>query len=107
MMNFSKKASAKINSILLKKKIKALYFRIHIQGGGCSGFQYNFNIDTKINDDDIIIKKSGIKIATDSISLQYLKGSTIDYLENLEGSKFLIINPNAKNTCGCGLSFNI
>ncbi|QCI26713.1 iron-sulfur cluster insertion protein ErpA [Buchnera aphidicola (Thelaxes californica)] len=91
----------------ISKTVEKYNFRVYIQGGGCNGFQYKFIIDENINQDDIIIREKNIKIVIDSISFQYLQGSTIDYLENLEGSRFLIKNPQAKNTCGCGLSFNI
>jgi len=97
----------KIKKYIEKNKDHNSKFRIYIIGGGCNGFQYGFILDKKINKDDIIIKKLGILIIIDPISLQYLTGGTIDYVENLEGSKFIVDNPNAKTTCGCGLSFSI
>lgn len=81
--------------------------RIYITGGGCSGFQYCFAFDNKVNDDDILIKKHGVELVVDPISLQYLVGSLVDYSEDLEGSRFIIRNPNAKTTCGCGSSFSV
>ncbi|CAL4321184.1 Iron-sulfur cluster insertion protein ErpA [Buchnera aphidicola (Protaphis terricola)] len=100
-------AAKKIKDFISTKKNKNLKLRIYIIGGGCSGFQYQFIFDENINQDDIIIKKLDISIIIDPISLQYLHGGKIDYIENLEGSKFIVYNPNAKNTCGCGLSFDI
>ncbi|CAL4321286.1 iron-sulfur cluster insertion protein ErpA [Buchnera aphidicola] len=100
-------ATKKISKLIQEKKNKNLKLRIYIIGGGCSGFQYQFIFDENIDKDDILIKKSNIFLVVDPISLQYLYGGTIDYLENLEGSKFIVSNPNAKNTCGCGSSFNI
>jgi iron-sulfur cluster insertion protein len=79
--------------------------RIFVQGGGCSGFQYGFTFDEELNEDDWQFSKDGIKIVVDSMSMQYLEGSTIDYKKALSGSNFVISNPNAKTTCGCGSSF--
>ncbi|VFP85800.1 Iron-sulfur cluster insertion protein ErpA [Buchnera aphidicola (Cinara pseudotaxifoliae)] len=100
-------AIKRVKSLLLVKKNLQLKLRVYITGGGCSGFQYGFKLDKIINKDDIYIKKSGITIVIDPISFQYLIGGKIDYIENLEGSKFMISNPNAQTTCGCGLSFSI
>ncbi|QCI16466.1 iron-sulfur cluster insertion protein ErpA [Buchnera aphidicola (Aphis craccivora)] len=100
-------AIKKIKNFILIKKNKNLKLRIYIIGGGCSGFQYQFTFDENINEDDMIINQENIFLIIDPISLQYLKGGEIDYIENLEGSKFIVNNPNAKNTCGCGSSFNI
>ncbi|WP_343188350.1 iron-sulfur cluster insertion protein ErpA [Buchnera aphidicola (Ceratoglyphina bambusae)] len=102
-IKFTKNAIKKI----LKINKKKLYFRIYIIGGGCNGFKYEFIIEKKIKKYDIIIKKLNIIVLIDYISIQYLKGSKLDYLENLEGSKFMIKNPNAKTTCSCGISFSI
>ncbi|QTM69460.1 iron-sulfur cluster insertion protein ErpA [Buchnera aphidicola (Hormaphis cornu)] len=90
-----------------KNKNSKSNFRIYITGGGCNGFQYGFILDPNINQDDFVMKKLGISIVIDPISLQYLIGGKIDFVENLEGSKFIVHNPNAKTTCGCGLSFSI
>ncbi|AEH39727.1 hypothetical protein, hesB/yadR/yfhF family [Buchnera aphidicola (Cinara tujafilina)] len=98
---------AKKNKKLIKIKIIKTKLRIYITGGGCSGFQYGFKLDKKQQKYDVIFKNSNICVIIDPISLQYLKGGKLDYIENLEGSKFIIINPNAKTTCGCGLSFSI
>ncbi|CAL4320789.1 iron-sulfur cluster insertion protein ErpA [Buchnera aphidicola] len=103
----SETAKKKIDELSKKKKDLNLNFRIYISGGGCTGFKYGFIFDKKINKDDICIKKINVPIIIDYISFQYLVGGTLDFIENLEGSKFFISNPNAKVTCGCGLSFSI
>ncbi|VFP81058.1 Iron-sulfur cluster insertion protein ErpA [Buchnera aphidicola (Cinara kochiana kochiana)] len=104
--NITIKAIDKIKQLVIKKKIQ-LKLRIYITGGGCGGFQYGFKLEKSINKDDIYIQQSGIEIIIDPISSQYLIGGKIDYQENLEGSKFIVINPNAQTTCGCGLSFSV
>ena len=81
--------------------------RVFVQGGGCSGFQYGFTLDELTNDDDFIIEKPGLKILVDSMSMQYLQGASIDYVEEIMGSQFVIKNPNAQSTCGCGSSFTV
>ena len=81
--------------------------RVYVTGGGCSGFQYGFSFDKDIDVEDTRISKEGANLVVDSLSLQYLAGSTIDYSEDLSGSKFIIKNPNAVTTCGCGESFSI
>ena len=84
-----------------------LNLRVYVTGGGCSGFQYGFSFDNIVDEDDTCIEKEGANLVTDSLSLQYLQGSTVDYIEDLTGSKFIISNPNATTTCGCGESFSI
>lgn len=84
-----------------------LNFRVYIIGGGCGGFQYGFILDDKITKEDHIFENDGVNLVIDSMSLQYLFGGTIDYYEGLEGSKFVVINPNAITTCGCGASFSV
>jgi|TARA_B100001029_G_C15015853_1_gene427275 iron-sulfur cluster insertion protein len=84
-----------------------LNLRVYVTGGGCSGFQYGFSFDKVIDEEDTCITKDGANLVIDSLSLQYLEGSTIDYSEDLMGSKFIIKNPNATTTCGCGESFSI
>ena len=81
--------------------------RIAVEGGGCSGFQYGFTFDEKKADDDILIERDGVGMVVDALSFQYLVGSKVDYLEDLEGSRFVVVNPNATTTCGCGSSFSI
>ena len=84
-----------------------LNLRVYVTGGGCSGFQYGFSFDKVIDEEDTCIRKDGANLVVDSLSLQYLEGSTVDYTEDLMGSKFIITNPNATTTCGCGESFSI
>ena len=84
-----------------------LNLRVYVTGGGCSGFQYGFSFDKVIDEEDTCITKDGANLVIDSLSLQYLEGSTVDYTEDLMGSKFVITNPNATTTCGCGESFSI
>ena len=86
---------------------KSNFFRVYVTGGGCSGFQYGFKLDDNAEDDDTVLKEDEVSVLIDSLSIQYLFGSTLDYVENLEGSKFIIENPNATTTCGCGASFSI
>ena len=81
--------------------------RVFIQGGGCSGMQYGFTFDEDVNDDDTIVEKGGVQLLIDSMSYQYLVGAEIDYTEGLQGSQFVIRNPNATSTCGCGSSFSV
>tara|TARA_B100000676_G_C17259549_1_gene427455 strand:+ start:88 stop:438 length:351 start_codon:yes stop_codon:yes gene_type:complete len=100
-----------VHKILSLKKdeieAKTLNLRVYVTGGGCSGFQYGFSFDSTVDDDDTCIEKKGANLVIDSLSLQYLQGSTVDYIEDLTGSKFIISNPNATTTCGCGESFSI
>ncbi|QJC38417.1 iron-sulfur cluster insertion protein ErpA [Enterobacteriaceae endosymbiont of Donacia fulgens] len=102
-ISLTKKAIKKIK----KLDNKNLNFRIFILGGGCSGFKYDFILDKKIKKNDILINLSGINIVIDKISMQYLSGSIIDYIESIEESRFIIRNPYMKNTCSCGSSFDI
>lgn len=96
------------------KKIKNLlgnatdeFLRIYIEGGGCSGFQYGFKLEKEVNEDDVLFNVDGAKVAIDTMSYQYLLNSEVDYKEDLMGSMFVISNPQAESTCGCGLSFTI
>ena len=84
-----------------------LNLRVYVTGGGCSGFQYGFSFDKTVDEDDTCIEKQGANLVIDSLSLQYLQRTTVDYVEYLTGSKFIISNPNATTTCGCGESFSI
>jgi iron-sulfur cluster insertion protein len=84
-----------------------LKLRVFVQGGGCSGFQYGFTFDETTNEDDTTMEKDGVVLLIDSMSYQYLVGAEIDYKEDLEGSQFVIKNPNATTTCGCGSSFSV
>lgn len=81
--------------------------RVYVEGGGCSGFQYGFQLESERQDDDFVIEQNGITMLIDSLSIQYLMGAEVDYLDDLMGARFLINNPNATTTCGCGSSFSI
>ena len=108
LMQLTDGAVQKILS-LQKDEIKetVLNLLVYVTGGGCSGFQYGFSFDNIVDEDDTCIEKEGANLVIDSLSLQYLQGSTVDYIEDLTGSKFIISNPNATTTCGCGESFSI
>lgn len=105
MLTVTESAVAKINDLLLEENVPDLKVRVFVQGGGCSGFQYGFTMDEVQNEDDFVIE--GAPILADAMSMQYLMGATIDYVEDLTGSQFKIINPNAQSTCGCGSSFSV
>ena len=100
-------AAAKVKKLIEEEGNPNLKLRVTVSGGGCSGFQYGFDFDENVSDDDIKIEKDGITMLIDTMSMQYLAGSAVDYLEGLEGARFIISNPNAKTTCGCGSSFSI
>ncbi|WP_396587774.1 iron-sulfur cluster insertion protein ErpA [Bermanella sp. R86510] len=85
----------------------SLCLRVFVTGGGCSGFQYGFTFDTEVAEDDAAVEQSGVKVLVDSLSFPYLEGASVDYQENLEGSRFVVNNPQASSTCGCGSSFTI
>ncbi|WWO97078.1 MAG: iron-sulfur cluster insertion protein ErpA [Candidatus Dasytiphilus stammeri] len=105
-INLTKSAHTKISILLLQSDNPNIKFRIYITGGGCNGFKYKFILDDKIILNDIIIKKNNnVCLIIDDISIQYLQGSKIDYIQQLKGSRFIVINPNAKITCSCGSSF--
>ena len=106
-LNFSDQAIAKIKSLLDEETRDNLSLRVFVTGGGCSGFQYGFKLDDELDTEDTTISNSGVTVVIDSLSMQYIYGSTLDYTEDLEGSKFIIDNPNAVPTCGCGSSFSI
>jgi len=102
---FTDAAAAKVKDLLLEEGNPELRLRVFVQGGGCSGFQYGFTFDESVNDDDTTIAKNGVQLLIDPMSLQYLVGAEIDYKDDLEGAQFVIRNPNATTTCGCGSSF--
>lgn len=106
-IQFSEAAAKKVATLLAEEENPNLKLRVYVTGGGCSGFQYGFTFDEKVNDGDTQIEKNGVCMIVDSMSLQYLVGGTVDYIEGLEGSRFLVNNPNAETTCGCGASFSI
>ena len=103
---FTEDAARKVYSLMSEEDNLDLKLRVYISGGGCSGFQYGFTFDEKIQDGDSEIEKCGVKLLVDPMSVQYLRGAEIDYQEGLEGAQFVIKNPNAKTTCGCGSSFS-
>lgn len=100
-------AVRKTKALMEMEKNNALFLRLFITGGGCSGFQYGFAFEENAADDDMIIRKEGMALVVDSMSIQYLQGSEVSYQEGLEGARFIVTNPNAKTTCGCGSSFSI
>ena len=97
----------KVRGLLEEEENFNLKLRVYVTGGGCSGFQYGFTFDEVTADDDAVITKDDISVVVDSMSYPYLVGSQIDYQEDLQGSKFVVSNPNASSTCGCGASFSI
>ena len=104
---FSDNAVAKVRELIEEEGNPNLKLRVFVTGGGCSGFQYGFTFEEEINDDDTQMQKGGVTLLIDSMSLQYLVCAEIDYTEGLEGSQFVIRNPNATTTCGCGSSFSV
>lgn len=107
MITLTESAVRKIADILAEENNPAVKLRTFVQGGGCSGFSYGFTLDEEQNEDDFTIEENGIVVLVDSMSMQYLQGATIDYKEELMGSNFVISNPNATTTCGCGSSFAV
>ena len=107
MITITESALAKIADLLAEENNPALKLRTFVQGGGCSGFSYGFTFDEGQNDDDFVIEEGGVTVLVDALSLQYLQGASIDYKEDLTGCSFIIQNPNAQSTCGCGSSFSI
>jgi iron-sulfur cluster insertion protein len=106
-MVFSDAAATKVSELLREEDNPNLKLRVFISGGGCSGFQYGFTFDEKIEDGDTRIDKGGVTLLVDPMSVQYLMGAEIDYRDDLEGAQFVIRNPNATTTCGCGSSFSV
>ena len=104
---FSDSAVDKVRELIAEEENPDLKLRVFVTGGGCSGFQYGFSFDENQEDDDTVVERDGIKLLVDSMSYQYLVGATIEYLEGLQGSQFVVQNPNASSTCGCGSSFSI
>ena len=107
MINISDSALVKIADLLAEENNPKLKLRTFVQGGGCSGFSYGFTMDEEQNEDDFVIDKAGVIVLIDSMSMQYLQGANIDYKEDINGSQFVIGNPNAQSTCGCGSSFSV
>ncbi|HXW66219.1 MAG TPA: iron-sulfur cluster insertion protein ErpA [Burkholderiaceae bacterium] len=103
---FSDAAAEKVRQLIEEEGNSALKLRVFVQGGGCSGFQYGFTFDEVVNEDDTTMERNGVTLLIDAMSYQYLVGAEIDYKEDLEGAQFVIRNPNATTTCGCGSSFS-
>ncbi|WNO62275.1 iron-sulfur cluster insertion protein ErpA [Rheinheimera sp. MMS21-TC3] len=106
-IEFTEAAAKKVALLVTEEENPALKLRVYITGGGCSGFQYGFTFDEKVNDGDFVVEKQGVSMVIDPMSLQYLMGGIVDYTEGLQGSRFVINNPNATTTCGCGSSFSV
>ena len=104
---FTDSAAGKVAELVAEEGNPDLKLRVFVQGGGCSGFQYGFTFDEVVNEDDTQMTKSGVTLLIDAVSLQYLVGAEIDYKEDLQGAQFVIKNPNATTTCGCGSSFTV
>jgi iron-sulfur cluster insertion protein len=106
-LNFTEAASLKVKELIEEDGDNSISLRVYITGGGCSGFQYAFTFDNEVKEDDMVITKNQVSLLVDSMSFQYLIGSDVDYKEDIEGAYFVIRNPNAKTTCGCGSSFSV
>ena len=104
---FTNSAAMKVRQLIDEEGDQNLMLRVFVSGGGCSGFQYGFTFDQNETDGDTIVENQGVKLLVDPMSVQYLMGAQIDYTEGLEGSQFVIRNPNATTTCGCGSSFSV
>jgi len=104
---FTNSAAMKVRQLIDEEGDQNLMLRVFVSGGGCSGFQYGFTFDQNETDGDTIVENQGVKLLVDPMSVQYLMGAEIDYTEGLEGSQFVIRNPNASTTCGCGSSFSV
>ena len=103
---FTDSAASKVKQLIDEEGNPDLKLRVFVTGGGCSGFQYGFTFDEEVGEDDTSMQKNGVTLLIDPMSLQYLAGAEIDYQENAEGAQFVIKNPNATSTCGCGSSFS-
>ncbi len=106
-MIFTDAAAAKVRELILEEANPALKLRVYITGGGCSGFQYGFTFDETIEEGDVTVERNAVTLVVDPLSFQYLEGAEVDYSESLQGARFVIRNPNAATTCGCGSSFGL
>lgn len=104
-LKISAAALIRVRELIREEGNSALKLRVFIEGGGCSGFQYGFSFDAERAEDDLVLDRDGIELLVDPLSMQYLEGAEVDYVEELSGAQFVIHNPNAKTTCGCGSSF--
>lgn len=107
VVTVTESAIAKVRSLIEEEGNPELKLRVYVTGGGCSGFQYGFTFDEALADDDSVVERDGVKVVVDAMSYPYLVGARVDYEEGLQGAKFVIQNPNASSTCGCGSSFSI
>ncbi len=107
VLSLTSSALKKMQGLLEEEADDSLCFRVFVTGGGCSGFQYGFTFDTEIAEDDAQVDQEGVRLLVDSLSYPYLDGASVDYQESLEGSRFVVTNPQASATCGCGSSFTI
>lgn len=107
IMSFTDNAANKVQSLIAEEGNDKLKLRVFVTGGGCSGFQYGFTFDELVADDDTAVEVDDVTVLVDPLSYQYLSGAHVDYLEGLEGSRFVVTNPNATTTCGCGSSFSV
>ena len=106
-LDFTDMAVNRVKTLLAAEENDALKLRVYITGGGCSGFQYGFTFEEEITEGDTVIEKNGVTLLIDPMSIQYLTGAEIDFTESLEASQFVIRNPNAQTSCGCGSSFSV
>ena len=106
-MSVTAAAANKVARLIEEEGNRDLKLRVFVTGGGCSGFEYGFTFDEDVEEDDTAIEESGVVLLVDALSYQYLIGSQIDYNENLQGARFVVVNPNASSTCGCGNSFSV
>jgi iron-sulfur cluster insertion protein len=107
VLNVTDQAANKVRSLIEEEDNLDLKLRVYVTGGGCSGFQYGFTFDEALAEDDTVVEHLGVQVVLDAMSYPYLVGATVDYEQGLQGSKFVIQNPNASSTCGCGSSFSI
>jgi iron-sulfur cluster insertion protein len=107
MITITENVDTKVSEILREENDPAASLRVFVQGGGCSGMSYGFTVETKQNEDDFVIEQQGVTYLVDAMSMQYLQGAVIDFKESFEGASFVISNPNAQTSCGCGSSFSV
>ena len=106
-MIFTDRAAAKVRLLVEEENNEDLKLRVFVTGGGCSGFEYGFTFDEDLEEDDTAVVKQGVSLVVDPLSYQYLVGAEVDFKEDLQGSRFVVTNPNAKVSCGCGNSFSV
>ena len=104
---FTEYAAAQVRALIARAGNASLMLRVYIEGGGCSGFQYGFALEETVNEDDVVVETDGAKLLVDPLSFHYLIGAAVDYREDLQGTRFVLQNPNAATTCGCGSSFSV